>query len=166
MGFFFGFDFMKYSRLSKEQFKILHEEFAIFLAAQSIDKINWDKIKTKNPILTDELLDQFSDIVWDKSLDKIAYLENRSDYHLFLFKCKDAQIDLILIRVDEDCPSLMQKDYKKWLAKNLLDPRVAIFESSRSFTDDSKLEKFKLMSQGATVSDGKTYEDLKSFLSI
>ena len=59
----------------------------------------------------------------------------------------------------------MQKDYKKWLAKNLLDPRVAIFESSRSFTDDSKLEKFKLMSQGATVSDGKTYEDLKSFLS-
>ena len=88
MGFFFGFDFMKYSRLSKEQFKILHEEFAIFLTAQSIDKINWDKIKTNNPILTDELLDQFSDIVWDKSLDKIAYLENRSDYHLFLFKCK------------------------------------------------------------------------------
>ena len=156
---------MKYSRLSKEQFKILHEEFAIFLAAQSIDKINWDKIKTKNPILTDELLDQFSDIVWDKSLDKIAYLENRSDYHLFLFKCKDAQIDLILIRVDEDCPSLTQKDYKEWLARNLLDPRVAIFESSRSFTEDSKLEKFKLMSQGATVSDGKTYEDLKSFLS-
>ena len=155
---------MKYSRLTKEQFKSLHKEFSIFLAAQSIDKINWDQIKTKNPILTDELLDQFSDIVWDQSLDKIAYLENRSDYHLFLFKCKDVQIDLILIRLDEDCPSLMQKDYKLWLANNFSDPRVSIYESSRSFTDDSKFEMFKLMSQGATVSDGKIYEDLKSFL--
>ncbi|MGB2164792.1 MAG: DUF6495 family protein, partial [Flavobacteriaceae bacterium] len=70
-----------------------------------------------------------------------------------------------LIRVDEDCPSLMQKDYKLWLSENLSDPRVTIFESSRSFPDDSKSEKFKLMSQGATVSDGKTFEDLKSFLS-
>lgn len=156
---------MKYSRLSKEQFKSLHEEFSIFLAAKSIDKNTWDQIKRINPGLTDELFDQFSDFVWENSLDRIAYLENRSDYHLFLFKCIDAQIDLILIRIDEDCPSLMQKDYKKWLAKNLSDPKVAIFESSRSFTEDSKPEKFKLISQGATVSDGKTYEDLKSFLS-
>lgn len=156
---------MKYARLSKEQFKSLHEEFSIFLASQSIDKIKWDQIKTENPTLTDELLNLFSDMVWDQSLDKIAYLENRSDHHLFLFKCIDVQIDLILIRVDEDCPSLMQKDYKLWLSENLSDPRVTIFESSRSFPDDSKSEKFKLMSQGATVSDGKTYEDLKSFLS-
>ena len=151
--------------MTKEQFESLHEEFALFLATQSIDKTQWNSIKIENPQLTDELLDVFSDMVWDQSLEKINYLENKSDHHLFLFKCKGAQIDLILIRVDEDCPSLMQKDYKKWLAKNLLDPRVAIFESSRSFTDDSKLEKFKLMSQGANVSDGKTYEDLKSFLS-
>jgi len=84
---------------------------------------------------------------------------------LFLFKCENARIDLILIRVEKDCPSLMDKDYKQWLAKNLSDPRVDIFESSRTFQETLKEEKFKLMNQGAKVSDGETFEDLKSFLS-
>ena len=156
---------MKYARLSKEQFESLNEKFALFLAAQSIDKIQWDQIKSQNPSLTEELLDLFSDIVWDQSLDKIIYLENRSDHHLFLFKCENARIDLILIKLKEDCPSLMQKDYKYWLAGHLSDPRVTIFESSRSFPEDFKGEKFKLMNKGATISQGEIYEDLKSFLS-
>ena len=156
---------MKYSRLSREQFESLNQEFALFLAAQSIDKTQWNQIKSDNLSLTDELMDLFSDMVWDQSLDKITYLENRSDYHLFLFKCENARIDLILFRVEKDCPSLMDKDYKQWLAKNLSDPRVVIFESSRTFQETLKEEKFKLMNQGAKVSDGETFEDLKSFLS-
>jgi hypothetical protein len=156
---------MKYSRLSREQFESLHQEFALFLAAQSIDKTQWNQIKSDNLSLTDELMDLFSDMVWDQSLDKITYLENRSDYHLFLFKCENARIDLILIRVEKDCPSLMDKDYKQWLAKNLSDSRVDIFESSRTFQETLKEEKFKLMNQGAKVSNGETFEDLKSFLS-
>ena len=156
---------MKYTRLSKEQFESLHEEFALFLASQSIDKMRWDQIKAKNYRLTEELLDLFSDLVWDQSLEKITYLENRSDHHLFLFKCEGAQIDLILIRIEDNCPSLMQNDYKNWLKKHLSDPRVTIFESSRSFKETSKEEKFNLMSNGASLSDGKTFEDLKSFLS-
>jgi hypothetical protein len=156
---------MKYTRLSKEQFESLNEKFAVFLAAQSIDKIQWDQIKSQNPSLTEELLDLFSDMVWDQSLDKIIYLENRSDHHLFLFKCEDSRIDLILIKLKEDCPSLMQKDYKHWLVGHLSDPRVTIFESSRSFPEDFKDEKFKLMNKGATISEGETFEDLKSFLS-
>ena len=155
---------MKYSRLSKEQFESLNQEFALFLAAQSIDKTQWNQIKSDNLSLTDELMDLFSDMVWDQSLYKITYLENRSDYHLFLFKCENVRIDLILIRVAKDCPSLIDKDYKQWLAKNLSDPRVEIFESSRTFHETLKEEKFKLMNQGAKVSDGKTFEDLKSFL--
>ena len=156
---------MKYTRLSKEQLESLHEEFTLFLATQSIDKIQWDKIKTENPTLTDELLDLFSDMVWDQSLEKITYLENRSDHHLFLFKCEDALIDLILIQLEKDCPSLMQKDYRHWLSKHLSDPRVTIYESSRSFKASFKEEKFNLISKGAMITDGETFEDLKSFLS-
>jgi hypothetical protein len=156
---------MKYSRLSKEQFESLHEEFALFLASQSINKVEWDKIKMDPSKLTEELLDLFSDLVWEESLEKITYLENRSDHHLFLFKCIDACIDLILIQLETDCPSLLQKDYKHWLAKHLTDPRVSIFESSRIFDENFKEEKFKLIRKGASVTDGVTYEDIKSFLS-
>ena len=156
---------MKYRQLTKEQLESLHKEFAQFLATQKIDAVQWQKMKSENSSLVEEELNLFSDMVWDQFLNKITYLENRSDYHLFLFKCENARIDLILIRVEKDCPSLMDKDYKQWLAKNLSDPRVDIFESSRTFQETLKEEKFKLMNQGAKVSDGETFEDLKSFLS-
>ncbi len=36
---------MEYKRLSKEQFEVLHQEFATFLAAYSIDKKNGINLK-------------------------------------------------------------------------------------------------------------------------
>ena len=60
---------MKYSRLTKEQFESLHEEFTFFLAAQSIDKKKWEETKTKHPEMTAALLDDFSDGIWDQSLE-------------------------------------------------------------------------------------------------
>ena len=151
--------------MSKSQFESLSEEFALFLALQSIDKIRWDQIKSYNFSLTDKLLYQFSDMVWDRSLEKIIYLENRSDCHLFLFKCKNNSIDLILLEIETDCPFLMNNGYRKWLSKNLLDTRVKIFESTRLLYNNLKEEKYRLMTQGATVSNGEIYEDLKVFLS-
>ena len=47
--------------------------------------------------------------------------QNQSDQHLFLLKYDGAQIDLILIRLEEDCRYLMDKKYKNWLAKHLSD---------------------------------------------
>lgn len=155
---------MKYTRLSKEQFESLHQEFSIFLASQSINKKEWSQIKKSNTELTDQLLDLFSDMVWDESLEKITYLENRSSHHLFLFKCQDSRIDLILIQLEKDCPSLLNKNYKVWLSQNISNSSVSIFESSRIFDESFKEEKFKLLKKGASVADGKTFEDLKSFL--
>ena len=40
---------MKYAKLTKEQFEELNEEFAVFLAAQSIDEKEWTKIKKDKP---------------------------------------------------------------------------------------------------------------------
>ena len=40
---------MKYTRLTKEQFEELHQEFANFLASQNIDKTEWEQIKAEKP---------------------------------------------------------------------------------------------------------------------
>ena len=52
---------MKYKRLTKEQFEELHGEFSTFLASQSIDKGEWDKIKVEKPEVAEQELDVFSD---------------------------------------------------------------------------------------------------------
>ena len=156
---------MEYSRLTKEQFEALHKEFSSFLAAQSIDKKKWSLIKSENPDLTNQKLDTFSDIVWNDVLDKIKYLEHRNDQLLFLFKCLDHKIDLILIKQTKDCPSFFEEDHKNWLIKNIKDDRVSVFESSRDFGPGFKKEIFKLIKKGAVAVDGIIYDELKSFLS-
>ena len=68
---------MKYSRLTKEQFEELHQEFATFLATQSIDKMEWDDIKKNRPNVAEQEIDLFSDMIWEKALTNV--MTNRVD---------------------------------------------------------------------------------------
>ena len=67
---------MKYTRLTKEQFEELNQEFINFLATQSITADEWKDIKEQKPEVAEEELDVFSDLVWEGVLSKVAYLEN------------------------------------------------------------------------------------------
>ena len=86
---------MKYSRLTKEQFEELQEEFINFLAAQSITGMEWDEIKRVKPEVAEEELDVFSDLIWEGVLNNASYLENISAHQLFLFKVEESFMKLI-----------------------------------------------------------------------
>ena len=89
---------MRYTRLSKEQFDSLSNEFSIFLASNSIDKEKWDKIKSNSPDKVNLILDLFSDLVWNDILNKVRFVENISSTHLFLFKCNKNSINSIIVK--------------------------------------------------------------------
>ncbi len=61
---------MKYTRLTKEQLEELHHEFANFLAAQNIDKKEWEQIKANQPKVAEQELDVFSDLIWEGALSQ------------------------------------------------------------------------------------------------
>ena len=76
---------MKYTRLTKEQFEELNQEFINFLATQSITAKEWKEIKELKPAVAEEELDVFSDLVWEGVLSKVDYLENIAPQHMYLF---------------------------------------------------------------------------------
>ena len=45
---------MKYTRLTKEQFEEMQQEFINFLASQSITADEWQTIKTNTPDVADQ----------------------------------------------------------------------------------------------------------------
>ncbi len=100
--FFRLFSIMKYSRLTKEQFEELHQEFINFLATQSITSEEWKQIKTKNPEVAEEELDIFSDLIWDGVLSSIYYLENCSPQQLFLFNIQKNDMKLIVVKTTNE----------------------------------------------------------------
>jgi hypothetical protein len=149
---------MKYTQLTKEQFEELHEEFAVFLAAQSIDVKEWDKIKKEKPELADKEMDVFSDFVWEKVLNKANYIEHFSNDTLNLFKCNKNDIERIVVKVKKEGINLLKKNDFNWFLDNSDDNAIEYLKGKKAYNKEKNMEIFNLIQQGGVVSSGKLYE--------
>lgn len=147
---------MKYRQLTKEQFESLNEEFAHFLATQSIDAKEWNEIKKGKPNLAIEEMNMFSDIVWEDVLSKTQYLEHFSETTANFFKCDENEIHRIVIKVNWDINLLKQEGFE-WLMKNPIDNSVDIFKGSKKYKIERNKEIFDLIEKGSSITKGKVY---------
>lgn len=155
---------MKYQRLTKEQFEELHEEFATFLATQSIDAKKWIEIKGERPSLAEEQLDLFSDMIWDKVLQKVNYLENIASNYLFLFHIEEKAMHTIIIQVLEPAIDVTTKDGFMWLKDNMLSDSVTIRRGSKKLGSNRLQDIFALIRQGSQISQGILYKAISETL--
>lgn len=156
---------MKYTQLTKEQFEELHEEFAVFLAAQSIDVKEWESIKKDKPELADKELNIFSDFVWEKVLNKANYLEHFSKDTLNLFKCTEDSMERIVVKVKKEGVNLLdQKDFN-WFLDNSKDSSIEYLKGKKVYAKERNLEVFELIQQGSVVSKGELFEGVLKIIS-
>lgn len=155
---------MKYKRLTKEQFEALHQEFSNFLATQSIDKGEWDKIKAEKPEVAEQELDVFSDLIWEGVLSNAQYLEHFSKNHIFLFHCQEKFIQSIVLKALEPEVNFMEKDGLQWLIDNLFTDTVEIHLGKKEYEDDRNTSIFDLITQGAILSDGQLYLQINGII--
>jgi uncharacterized protein DUF6495 len=155
---------MKYTRLTKEQFEELHPEFINFLATQSIDKTEWDKIKSENPQIAEQELDVFSDLIWEGVLTRAEYLEHFSKNHIFLFHCSEAQIRSIVLKSLDNNIDFLTKEGLQWLGDNMFTDHIEMKAGTKDFTDDRNASIFNLIKQGAFLSDGQLYQQISSVM--
>lgn len=151
---------MKYTQLTKEQFEELNEEFAVFLAAQSIDVKEWDKIKKDKPELADKELNIFSDFVWEKVLNKANYLEHFSKDTLNLFKCNENDMQRIVVKVNKEGINLLEDIGFNWLLDNSKDEQIEYLKGKKDYIKERNVEIFDLIQQGAVVSKGELFEGI------
>ena len=149
---------MKYTRLTKEQFEEMQQEFINFLASQSITADEWQSIKTNTPDVADQELDVFSDLVWEGVLNKVIYLENISQKHMYLFYFEEKRIHLIGVKIISNSMNLMTQEGFSWLRENLMNDSVEIFESKKDYSKDKQMDKFTLIQQGAAITKGELYK--------
>lgn len=148
---------MKYRQLTKEQFESLHEEFATFLATQSIDVNEWNELKKEKPHVAEDEMNVFSDVVWDDVLTKTQHLEHFSKQSINLFKCDKNEIHRIFIKVNKDI-DLLEKDGFEWLLSNPTDNSVEYFTGSKSYGTERNEELFDLIEKGSSIAKGELFE--------
>jgi len=155
---------MKYKRLTKEQLEELHQEFATFLATQSIDKNEWDEIKVKTPEVAEQELDVFSDLIWENVLTNAQYLEHFSKNHIFLFHCQENHIDSMVIKSLVSDVDFLQKSGMEWLSDNLFTDTVEMLTGKKGYDGDRNASIFNLIKEGAILSDGQLYLQINSII--
>lgn len=155
---------MKYTRLTKEQFEALHQEFANFLATQSIDKKEWDDLKTNKPEIAEQELDVFSDLIWEGVLTQTNFLEHFSKNHIFLFRCFESEVQSIVLKSLEPETDFMTTKGLEWMVNNLFTDAIDIHVGKKTYDKERNAALFDIIQEGAILSDGQLYQQIDTII--
>lgn len=155
---------MKYARLTKEQLEELHPEFINFLATQSIDKIEWDDIKKNRPHVAEQEIDVFSDMIWEKALTNVTYIDHFSKNYIFLFKCMQNVVFSFVIKTNNPQIDFVSADGIHWLSENLFSDDVEITRGKKDIATNRNESLFEIIKQGGIISKGELFTKLESLI--
>ncbi len=155
---------MKYARLTKEQLEELHPEFINFLASQSIDKIEWDEIKKNRPHVAEQEIDVFSDLIWEKALTNVAFIDHFSKNYIFLFRCLDTVVYSLVVKTNNPQIDFVSADGIHWLANNLFSDDVEITKGRKDISENRNESLFEIIKQGGIISKGELFSKLDSLI--
>ncbi len=131
---------MKYTRIPTDELEKLEEEFVNFLVMNGIIADDWVAIKENEPLNADEIINQFSEVVWESILRSTKYLNKVEEDSAYYFKCDTDKI--YLIKVDKTEAAAEQ------------------FSTSKEYNKTRELELFEMLQSGCTISEGEEYEKL------
>ncbi len=106
------------------------------------------------------LIDVFSDVVYDKILRKIKYLEFRDIKTLNIFYCATDKIILAGMRVKEQSSlDLTTSDiFTKWKEEDL--SMVNLIKTEKKYSKEREMEVFELLQSGCLITDDKLFNAL------
>ena len=155
---------MKYKRLSSEELKHLEKEFVNFLASAQITGADWEKMKVNELEKAEELLDVFSDLVFEKVMSKIKYLEYRDEKTLNIFSCEQERIFLVGIRVKENSAlDLTSADvFTQWNDSHT--SAVNLIKNDKKYNKERGVEVFELLQTGCFITDDRLFKILNGMM--
>ena len=152
---------MRFRKLTLDELKELHEEFIQFLSSNTITGDDWGKIKEDDYDKTDKLIDIFSDIVLEKSLVNIRFLEKREPKNLLLFHCKEKEIDLVGLSVSEGSSiDFTNSEHLEALSKSEISVKINTFKTSKAYSENREDEVYKMLNDGCLITDEKLFKAL------
>lgn len=151
---------IKYKRLTAVELEALEKEFINFLSSMQITGVDWESIKKNEIQKAEELIDVFSDIVYDKVLSKIKFLEYRDAKTLNIFNCEEDKIILAGLRVKEHSSlDLTSSDILDQWAKN--NPgAINVIKTEKKYEKERGVEVFELLQNGCLITDDKLFNVL------
>jgi hypothetical protein len=157
---------MRYKRLSLAELEALKHEFITFLVVQGIDASEWEKIKGSQSEKADSLIENFSDMVWDRIIQKVKYLETLDSQGIKLYHCDTDY--LYMIGVYPENWEIGVNSIEDFIYLLRLEPeKFKIVRAYREYKSNDKMQDIfhLIQSEKAYVSQGELYQSLQEKLS-
>ena len=146
---------MKYRCLSDEELAELEGEFKHFLISNNVYTEEWEELNKKKDKKVQELVEMFSDIVLDKALKNIKFLEHITPHDIKSFKCDETQMTLIGI-VSKN----KKVDFTKDSLSDLSDD-LDIFKTTKQYHKEREREVFELLNSGCSIIDEERFKKVE-----
>jgi len=148
----------KYRLLTNEELELLKPEFIQYLASNGIDAEKWESILKSEEKERDFHLSAFSNLVLQKSLEKIKYLDfiSANDIRLFYF----AQEEAFLITLKSDKIDLSKTN--SITSEQIKD--IDFFTADKKYSSTREEEIFEWLSKGCSISKGELFYQFKKVI--
>lgn len=152
---------IKYRKLGLDELKNLEPEFVQFLSSNGIDAEKWVSLKKESPQVVESIVNQFSNIVFDKILDKVLLVESRSPEAIQLYKCGKDRIEMRGITAKSTGVDFTKMgeviDRESLITEQGND--LQVMSGTKSYKVDRKLEIFDMMQKGCLISPNQPLFD-------
>jgi len=156
---------MKYQRLSNAELENLKEDFIRFIASQGIDAGSWKKMKSDDLDGAEEIIEIYSDLVFDQALSKCYYLEHISAKEFKSFHFTDEKSVMYGIRVKpESAINLNTDSFQASVLKGIETNEIEVFKASKKHDNLREQEMFEWIKKGAYMADEKWFNEINRLI--
>lgn len=156
---------MKYQRLSSTELENLKDDFIRFIASQGIDAGAWQKMKSESLDEAEEIIEIYSDLVYDQALNKCNYLEHISAKEFKTFHFTDTESVMYGIKVKPESDINLNTDkFQASVQKGIENNEVEVFTAAKKHENLREQEMFEWIKKGAYMADEKWFLEIQRLI--
>jgi hypothetical protein len=156
---------MLYRRLTIAELETLTPQFIHFLAANGIAGDDWERIKTENRSRMEAFLDDFSDLVFQTTIEKTNYLLHTDAQELMVFDMQEDHSLMYSFRLEAEAKfSFFDfKNLSEAIAAMEKSTQIQTFDLKRAYRLPRDREIFILLESGCSILQKTDFELLIYF---
>jgi len=156
---------MKYRRLRSDELQELEQDFIAFLASNTVTAADWEKLKAEEPEKAEKLIELFSDIVFDKVLGDVEYMEYKTPKDVKTFHFLDDKIVMNGLYVEGNTSfdfTTDQSPEQMLQQVHLSGAQLKLYTAEKAYSRGPQMEAFEMLENGAMISkDGHLFKVLE-----
>jgi hypothetical protein len=137
----------------------LEKEFVDYLVVNGITADDWVEMKENEPEKANQIIELFSDVVFEGVMRKVNFLDVITPKSIKTFQCLADK--MVLVGLDADPAS--EVDFTSAPLSNIqhqAGQQLSVYNSEKTYTEERGLELFKMIQNGAVISDGSYFKKL------